>query len=165
MSTAGQCRPFVTFFCQLLESSWARINWIRAVDQFGVEQLICCQKCRANDCRAIEFWAVHPHSTKDLNFFFFLFLRNFTLDVSLAAHTYEKSLYKYIQVEMENTKCFCFCFPESKNRFVWCFFLSIWQPSWLRRWLNISRKHPNINDNIPTQYNTKQTKKKFLSNC
>ncbi len=49
-------------FCQLLESSWARINWIRAVDQFHVEQLICCQKCRANDCRAIEFRAVHSHS-------------------------------------------------------------------------------------------------------
>ena len=44
------------FSCRLLE--------IRAVDQFRVEQLICCQKCRANDCRAIEFRAVHPHSFK-----------------------------------------------------------------------------------------------------
>ena len=50
------------FFCHLLESGLARINWIRAVDKFCVEQLICCQKCRANDCRAIAFWAVHPHS-------------------------------------------------------------------------------------------------------
>jgi hypothetical protein len=24
--------------------------------------LICCQKCRANDCRAIAIRAVHPHS-------------------------------------------------------------------------------------------------------
>jgi hypothetical protein len=45
------------FFCHLLESSLARINWIRAVDKFCVEQLISCQKCRA-----IEFRAVHPHS-------------------------------------------------------------------------------------------------------
>ncbi len=50
------------FFCHLLESGLARINWIRAVYQFRVEQLICCQKCRANDCRAIAFRAVHPHS-------------------------------------------------------------------------------------------------------
>ncbi len=50
--------------CQLLESSLARINWIRAVDKKSVEQLISCQKCRANDCRAIAFRAVHPHSTK-----------------------------------------------------------------------------------------------------
>ena len=49
------------FFCHLLESGLARINWIRAVYQFRVEQLICCQKCRANDCRAIAFRAVHPH--------------------------------------------------------------------------------------------------------
>jgi hypothetical protein len=45
----------------LLESSLARINWIRAVYQFCVEQLISSQKCRANDCRAIAFRAVHPH--------------------------------------------------------------------------------------------------------
>jgi hypothetical protein len=25
--------------------------------------LISCQKCGANDCRAIEFRAVHPHSS------------------------------------------------------------------------------------------------------
>ena len=50
------------FFCHLLESGLARINWIRAVDKICVEQLICCQKCRANDCRAIAFRAVHPHS-------------------------------------------------------------------------------------------------------
>jgi hypothetical protein len=53
----------------LLESGLARINWIRAVYQFRVEQLICCQKCRANDCRAndcraIAFRAVHPHSNQ-----------------------------------------------------------------------------------------------------
>ncbi len=53
------------FFCHLLKSGLARINWIRAVYQFRVEQLICCQKCRANDCRAIAFRAVHPHSKKD----------------------------------------------------------------------------------------------------
>jgi hypothetical protein len=47
-----------------LESGLARINWIRAVDKICVEQLICCQKCRANDCRAIAFRAVHPHSQK-----------------------------------------------------------------------------------------------------
>jgi len=29
-----------------------------------VEQLICCQKCRANACRAIAIRAVHPHSKK-----------------------------------------------------------------------------------------------------
>ena len=52
----------VILFCHLLESGLARINWIRAVDKFSVEQLICCQKCRANDCRAIEFLAVHPHT-------------------------------------------------------------------------------------------------------
>ena len=52
----------LSLFCHLLESSLARINWIRAVDKFCVEQLISCQKCRANDCRAIEFRAVHPHS-------------------------------------------------------------------------------------------------------
>jgi hypothetical protein len=46
----------------LLESGLARINWIRAVDKFCVEQLISCQKCRANGCLAIEFRAVHPHS-------------------------------------------------------------------------------------------------------
>ncbi len=49
-----------------LESGLARINWIRAVDKICVEQLICCQKCRANDCRAIAFRAVHPHSLKKL---------------------------------------------------------------------------------------------------
>ncbi len=58
MSTARQCH----FFCHLLESSLARLNWIRAVDKFCVEQLISCQKCRANDCRAIEFRAVDPRS-------------------------------------------------------------------------------------------------------
>ena len=52
------------FFCHLLKSGLARINWIRAVDTICVEQLICCQKCRANDCRAIAFRAVHPHSTR-----------------------------------------------------------------------------------------------------
>jgi hypothetical protein len=57
------------FFCQLLETSLARINWIRAVDNFYVEQLISCQKCRANDCRAIEFQAVHPHSIAFDGFF------------------------------------------------------------------------------------------------
>ena len=53
----------LSFFCHLLESGLARINWIRAVDKICVEQLICCQKCRANDCRAIAFRAVHPHSS------------------------------------------------------------------------------------------------------
>ncbi len=32
------------YFCHLLESSLARINWIRAVDKFCVEQLISCPK-------------------------------------------------------------------------------------------------------------------------
>ncbi len=50
------------FFCHLLQSGLARINWIRAVYQFCVEQLICCQKCWANGCRAIAIRAVHPHS-------------------------------------------------------------------------------------------------------
>jgi hypothetical protein len=50
------------FFCQLLESGWARINWIRAVDTFCVEQLISCQKCRPIDCWAIKFRAVDTHS-------------------------------------------------------------------------------------------------------
>ena len=31
-------------------------------DKICVEQLICCQKCRANACRAIAIRAVHPHS-------------------------------------------------------------------------------------------------------
>jgi hypothetical protein len=55
------------FFCHLLESGLARINWFRAVYQFRVEQLICCQKCWANDCRAIAFRAVHPHSYYSVN--------------------------------------------------------------------------------------------------
>jgi hypothetical protein len=55
-------------FSHLLESGLARINWIRAVDKICVEQLICCQKCRANDCRAIAFRAVHPHSYKIVYF-------------------------------------------------------------------------------------------------
>ena len=46
----------------LLESGLARINWIQANDKICVEQLICCQKCRANACRAIAIRAVHPHS-------------------------------------------------------------------------------------------------------
>ncbi len=50
------------YFYHLFESGLSRFYLIRAVDQFRVEQLICCQKCQANDCRAIEFWAVHPHS-------------------------------------------------------------------------------------------------------
>ena len=44
------------------QSGLARINWIRANDKICVEQLICCQKCRANACRAIAIRAVHPHS-------------------------------------------------------------------------------------------------------
>ena len=51
------------FFCHLLDSGLARINWIRANYKICVEQLICCQKCRANACRAIAIRAVHPHST------------------------------------------------------------------------------------------------------
>jgi hypothetical protein len=46
----------------LLESSLARINWIRAVDKICVEQLFSCKKCRAIACRAIAIRAVHPHS-------------------------------------------------------------------------------------------------------
>ena len=46
------------------QSSLARINWIRANDKICVEQLICCQKCRANAFRAIAIRAVHPHSKK-----------------------------------------------------------------------------------------------------
>ena len=53
---------------QLLD---ARINWIRANYKICVEQLICCQKCRANACRAIAIWAVHPHSTNVLQSAFF----------------------------------------------------------------------------------------------
>ncbi len=51
----------------LLESGLARINWIRAVNQFCVEQLICCQKCRAIACRAIAIQAVHPHSAVNIH--------------------------------------------------------------------------------------------------
>ncbi len=54
------------FSCHLLESSLARINWIRAVDKKSVEQLISCQKCRAIACRAIAIRAVHPHSFKSV---------------------------------------------------------------------------------------------------
>ena len=50
------------FFCHLLESGLARINWIRANVKICVEQLISCQKCRAISCRAIAIRAVHPHS-------------------------------------------------------------------------------------------------------
>jgi hypothetical protein len=60
----------------LLESSLARINWIRAVDKFCVEQLICCQKCRANDCRAIEFRAVHPHSFRSVKLKLIIEIKN-----------------------------------------------------------------------------------------
>jgi hypothetical protein len=52
------------FFCHLLESGLARINWIRAVVKICVEQLISCQKCRAIACRAIAIRAVHPHSSE-----------------------------------------------------------------------------------------------------
>ncbi len=62
--------------CQLLKSSLSRINWIWAIDKFCVEQLISCQKCRANDCLAIEFRAVHPHSYLFMLFFFCLHTRN-----------------------------------------------------------------------------------------
>jgi len=48
---------------KMLESGLARINWIRANDKICVEHLICCQKCRANACRAIAIRAVHPHSS------------------------------------------------------------------------------------------------------
>ena len=58
------------YFCHLLESGLARINWIQAVDKFCVEQLISCQKCWLIDCQAIEFWAVHPHSVVLLYIFF-----------------------------------------------------------------------------------------------
>ena len=50
------------------QSGLARINWIRAVDKICVEQLICCQKCRANACRAIAIRAVHPHSVNPDNY-------------------------------------------------------------------------------------------------
>ena len=59
MTIAQQCRAVVIFFCHLLESGLARINWIQAVDKICVEQLICCQKCRAIACRAIAIRAVH----------------------------------------------------------------------------------------------------------
>ena len=66
LSQKNECQLLDTchFFCHLLESGLARINWIRAVYQFCVEQLICCQKCRANACRAIAIRAVHPHSIR-----------------------------------------------------------------------------------------------------
>jgi hypothetical protein len=54
----------------LLESVLARINWIRANDKICVEQLICCQKCRANACRAIAIRAVHPHSVHSVDLAF-----------------------------------------------------------------------------------------------
>jgi hypothetical protein len=59
------------YFCHLLESGIARINWIQAVDKFCVEQLISCQKCRANDCRAIKFRAVHPGAGATFDWLFF----------------------------------------------------------------------------------------------
>ena len=61
MSTARECRPIVTFFVNC-SNPVEPVNWIWAVDQFRVKQLICCQKCWANDCRAFKFRAVHPHS-------------------------------------------------------------------------------------------------------
>ncbi len=57
------------FFCHLLDSGLARIYWIRAVVKICVEQLICCQKCRANGCRAIAIRAVHPHSSFSSHYF------------------------------------------------------------------------------------------------
>ncbi len=56
------------FFCHLLESGLARINWIRAVDKICVEQLFSCKKCRAIACRVIAIRAVHPHSIKMITF-------------------------------------------------------------------------------------------------
>jgi hypothetical protein len=56
----------LSFFCHLLESGLARINWIRAVDKICVEQLFSCKKCRAIACRAIAIRAVHPHSFKSI---------------------------------------------------------------------------------------------------
>ena len=65
------------FFCHLLESGLARINWIRANYKICVEQLICCQKCRANACRAIAIRAVHPHSDNLLDVFLWISFLSF----------------------------------------------------------------------------------------
>jgi hypothetical protein len=46
--------------------------------------LICCQKCRANACRAIAIRAVHPHSKKHFKNRHFIQLRsneNLTLKI------------------------------------------------------------------------------------
>jgi hypothetical protein len=58
VSFARHCRANDTFF----------VNCSNPVNP--VEQLISCQKCRANDCRAIAFRAVHPHSTHILMIYF-----------------------------------------------------------------------------------------------
>jgi hypothetical protein len=65
LSQLFECVEQLSLFCHLLESTLAWINWIQAVDKFCVEQLISCQKCRANDCRAIKFRVVDPHSYID----------------------------------------------------------------------------------------------------
>jgi hypothetical protein len=90
--------------CHLLESSLARINWIRAVDKFCVEQLISCQKCRANDCRAIAIRAVHPHSNKCLKIFASKYVKITFLQDKLEC-TKELSMnYKFI-LTFESTFC------------------------------------------------------------
>jgi hypothetical protein len=108
------------FFCHLVDSGWARINWIRAVDKFCVEQLISCQKCRPIDCRpidcrAIKFWAVHPHSPNFNIFHFwrieltFLPRKNFFIPfchlISVAVSFYQRNFLE----DSQRNKFFEFC--------------------------------------------------------
>ncbi len=52
-------------FCQLLESGWARINWIQAVDKFCVEQLISCSVDQLF-VKQSNFEQFTPHSSTTL---------------------------------------------------------------------------------------------------
>ena len=100
------------FFCHLLESGLARINWIRAVYQFRVEQLICCQKCRANDCRAIAFRAVHPHSLFSPQFWFQLVWNNLNLDPTKTKWKTRQRLQNFIWFIIKRRIKECFKSPS-----------------------------------------------------
>ncbi len=102
---------FCHFFGHLLKSGLARINWIRAVVKICVEQLICCQKCRANDCRAVAFWAVHPHS---FNFFH--------LQLKYLGSSWISSIYyclMWLEIkQISNTICYCIDLFNSRRKWL-----------------------------------------------
>ncbi len=123
------------FFCQLLESSLARINWIRAVDKKSVEQVISCQKCRAIACRAIAIRAVHPHSL--LSTVFQIYLKNmakkgqnmYTLKTQkYFPRNYIFGLY-FICNQNTYSDSECIIFPYPFSSFFLAHIFSIWKCS------------------------------------